>query len=122
MMGLEVYPKRMRRNLDLTRGLIYSQRIMLALIAKGLSRQKAYELVQRNAMKAWQRSRNFLTTLKADAEVTAALPNDELEPLFNEQYYLRYIDDIFKRVGLTETQWKGKTSATPPTELAPRTL
>ncbi len=122
MMGLEVYPKRMRRNLDLTKGLIFSQRIMLTLIEKGLSRQKAYELVQRNAMKAWQRNQNFLTMLKADAEVTAALPNDELEPLFNEQYYLRYIDDIFKRVGLTETQWKGKTSATPPTDLAPRTL
>jgi adenylosuccinate lyase len=122
MMGLEVYPKRMRRNLDLTKGLIFSQRIMLALIGKGLSRQKAYELVQRNAMKAWQRNQNFITMLKADAEVTAALPNDELELLFNEQYYLRYIDDIFKRVGLTETQWKGKTSTTPPTDLAPRTL
>ena len=122
IIGLEVYPKRMSRNLDLTKGLIFSQRIMLALIDKGLSRQKAYELVQRNAMKAWQRNQNFLTMLKADAEVIAALPNDELELLFNEQYYLRYIDDIFKRVGLTETQWKGKTSTTPPTDLAPRTL
>ena len=69
-----------------------------------------------------QRNKNFFTMLKEDAEVTAALPNDELEPLFNEQYYLRYIDDIFKRVGLTETQWKGKTITTPPTDLAPRTL
>jgi adenylosuccinate lyase len=122
MTGLEVHPKRMRRNLDLTKGLIFSQRIMLALIDKGLSRQKAYELVQRNAMKAWQRNQNFITMLKADAEVTVALPNDELELLFNEQYYLRYIDDIFKRVGLTETQWKNKTSTTHPTDLSPRTL
>jgi adenylosuccinate lyase len=122
MMGLEVHPKRMRRNLDLTKGLIFSQRIMLALIDKGLSRQKAYELVQRNAMKAWHRNQNFLTMLKGDAEVTAALPNEDLEPLFNEQYYLRYIDDIFKRVGLTETQWKGKMNATPPADLAPRTI
>ncbi len=122
MTGLEVYPKKMKQNLDLTKGLIFSQRIMLALIDKGLSRQKAYELVQRNAMKAWERNKNFFTLLKADAEVTAVLPPDELELLFNEQYYLRYIDDIFKRVGLTETQWKGKASTTAPTDLAPRTI
>ena len=122
MMGLEVHPKMMKRNLDLTKGLIFSQRIMLALIDKGLSRQKAYELVQRNAMKAWQRSKHFLSLLKADAEVTDVLPPEELEPLFNEQYYLRYIDDIFKRVGLTETQWKGKASATLPNNLAPRKI
>ncbi len=122
MRGLEVYPKRMRRNLDLTKGLIFSQRVMLALIDKGLSRQKAYELVQRNAMKAWQRNKYFLTLLRADKEVTATLPNEELEKLFNEQYYLRHIDDIFKRVGLTETQWKGKASTTAPSNLAPRTI
>jgi adenylosuccinate lyase len=122
MMGLQVNPKMMKRNLDLTKGLIFSQRIMLALIDKGLSRQKAYELVQRNAMKAWQRNKNFLSLLKADAEVTDALPPEELEPLFNEQYYLRYIDDIFKRIGLTETQWKGKASNTLPNDLAPRKI
>ena len=122
MTGLEVYPKKMKQNLDLTKGLIFSQRIMLALIDKGLSRQKAYELVQRNAMKAWERNKNFFTLLKADAEVTTVLPPDELELLFNEQYYLRFIDDIFKRIGLTETQWKGKASTTAPTGLAPRTI
>jgi len=122
MSGLRVYPQKMKRNIDLTKGLVFSQRVMLALIDKGLSRQKAYELVQRNAMKAWERNKNFLTLLKADTEVTASLPPEELEPLFNEQYYLRYIDDIFKRVGLTETQWKGKASAAGPSNLAPRTL
>jgi adenylosuccinate lyase len=122
MTGLEVYPKKMKQNLDLTKGLIFSQRIMLALIDKGLSRQKAYELVQRNAMKAWERNKNFFTLLKADVEVTTVLPPDELELLFNEQYYLRFIDDIFKRIGLTETQWKGKASTTAPTDLAPRTI
>jgi len=120
--GLQIYPQRMKQNLDLTKGLIFSQRVMLALIDKGLSRQKAYELVQRNAMKAWKGNKNFLRLLKADPEVTATLPQVELEPLFNEQYYLRYIDDIFKRVGLTEKQWKGKASATAPIELAPRTI
>lgn len=122
IIGLEVHPKMMKRNLDLTKGLIFSQRIMLALIDKGLSRQKAYELVQRNAMKAWKRNKNFLTLLKTDAEVTALLPIEELEPLFNEQYYLRHIDDIFKRIGLTETQWKGKAGTTAPTNLAPKTV
>jgi adenylosuccinate lyase len=121
MRGLQVYPQRMKRNLELTRGLIFSQRVMLALIDKGLSRQKAYELVQRNAMKAWKGNRNFLSLLKADPEVTATLPQAELEPLFDEKYYLRYIDDVFKRLGLTEVQWRGKTITEPP-ELAPRSI
>ena len=75
-------------------------------------------MVQRNAMKVWKGNRNFLTLLKADAEVTAVLPEAELEPLFDEQYYLRYVDDIFKRLGLTEVQWRGKTAAGP-IDLAP---
>ena len=103
--------------MELTKGLIFSQRVMLALIDKGLSRQKAYELVQRNAMKAWKGNKNFLSLLKTDPEVIATLPEPELEPLFDEQYYLRYIDDIFQRLGLTETQWKGKIAE--PSELAP---
>jgi adenylosuccinate lyase len=95
---------------------------MLALIDKGLSRQKAYQLVQRNAMKAWKGNKNFLSLLKADPEVTTTLPQGELDPLFDKQYYLRHIDDIFKRLGLTETQWKEKASIAEPTELAPRTI
>lgn len=120
MRGLQIYPQRMKQNIALTKGLIFSQRVMLALIDKGLSRQKAYELVQRNAMTAWKGNKNFLSLLKADAEVTATLPPGELEPLFDEQYYLRYIDEIFKRVGLTEAQWKGDIAE--PTELAPRAI
>ncbi|MFC2012254.1 adenylosuccinate lyase [Chloroflexota bacterium] len=104
--GLQIYPRQMKRNLELTRGLVFSQRVMLALIDKGLSRQQSYELVQRNAMKAWKGKRNFLSLLKADPEVTASLPVEELEPLFDYEYYLRYVDDIFQRLGLTETQWK----------------
>jgi len=122
MKGLQIYPKKMKRNIELTKGLIFSQRVMLALIDKGLSRQKAYQLVQRNAMKAWKQSKNFLGLLKADPEVTATLPPEELEPLFDEQYYLRYIDNIFKRLGLTETQWKEKTGIAEATELAPRAV
>jgi adenylosuccinate lyase len=122
MRRLQIYPQRMKRNIGLTKGLIFSQRVMLALIDKGLSRQKAYEMVQRNAMKAWQGNKNFLSLLKADPEVTATLPPEELEPLFDEQYYLRYIDEIFKRLGLTEAQWKESPGIAEPTELTPETI
>jgi len=122
MRGLQIYWRRMKQNIELTKGLIFSQRVMLALIDKGLSRQKAYELVQRNAMKAWKGNKNFLGLLKADTEVTAVLSQSELEPLFDEQYYLRYINEIFERLGLTEAQWKEKPSISKPGELAPRTM
>ena len=113
MKGLQVYTQKMQKDLELTKGLVFSQRVMLALIGKGLSRQKAYELVQRNAMKAWKGNKSFLTLLKSDSEVTATLPAPELEPLFDYQYYLRYMDDIFKRLGLTGAQWKEKPLAEP---------
>ena len=122
MKGLQTYPRRMKQNIELTKGLVFSQRIMLALIDKGQSRQKAYELVQRNAMKAWKGNKKFLSLLKADPEVTAILPQAELEPLFDYQYYLRYIDNIFARLGLTEAQWKKKPIMTEPDELAPRKI
>jgi len=121
MKGLQVYPQKMKKNLELTKGLIFSQRVMIALINKNLSRQQAYELVQRNAMKAWKGNKNFLTLLKADAEVTTVLPEAELEPLFDEKYYLRYIDEIFKRLGLTEVQWREK-SVGGSSDLAPRSI
>ncbi|MFC1967242.1 adenylosuccinate lyase [Chloroflexota bacterium] len=106
MRDLQVSPARMKKNMEITRGLLYSQRVLLALIDKGLSRQKAYELVQRNAMKTWKGRKNFLSLLKADAEVTAILPEKEIESLFDYQYYLRHVDDVFKRLGLTMSQWK----------------
>jgi len=120
MSGLKIYPQRMKKNLELTKGLVFSQRVMLALIDKGLSRQEAYGLVQRNAMKAWKGNKNFLTLLKADPGVTTALPEEELKPLFDYQYYLHYVDEIFERLGLTKAQWKG--SITGPDELAPRAI
>ncbi len=119
MAALQVYPQRMRKNLELTKGLVFSQRVMLALIDKGLSRQKAYKLVQHIAMKAWKANRNFLSLLKADDEITAILPPSQLEPLFNYQYYLRYVDEIFKRLGLTEAQWKKKTGIAKLKKLTP---
>jgi adenylosuccinate lyase len=120
--GLQVYPQRMKKNMDITKGLLFSQRVLLALIDKGLGRQEAYKLVQRNAMKSWRGNRRFLSLLKADPEVIAVLPADELESLFDYQYYLRHVDEIFKRLGLTETQWKDKIGRTKPGELAPRSV
>ena len=120
MKNLQVFPKQMKKNLELTKGLIFSQRVMLALIDKGLSRQNAYKLVQRNAMKAWKGNRSFPALLKADKEVTDVLPQLELDSLFDEKYYVRFVDDIFQRLGLTELQWKNdKIDAM---ELAPRSI
>jgi len=102
MRGLRVYPQRMRENVELTKGLIFSQRVLLALIDKGLSRQKAYDLVQRNAMKAWKERTDFLQLLEADSEVVASLSAAELESLFDYQYYLKHVDHIFERQGLAD--------------------
>lgn len=122
MKGLIVYPKRMKRNMELTKGLIFSQRVLLAFIDKGLSRQQAYEIVQRNAMKAWRGNRNFLSLLKADSEVTDCISVEELEGLFDYGYYLRYVDEIFERLGLTEAQWQDTISKFESEELAPKSI
>jgi adenylosuccinate lyase len=98
--GLFVYPDRMKQNIEVTHGLVYSQRVMLALIDKGLSRQRAYELVQRNSMKAWAEGTPLMDLLKADKDVIASLSQHELDALFDAGYYLRHIDQIFHRLGL----------------------
>ncbi len=99
---LKVYPENMRRNLELTQGLIFSQRVLLALIGKGLNREEAYGIVQRNAMEAWQQKKSFLSLLEADNRVTAHLTRSELESLFDYNYYLKHVDSIFERLGLTQ--------------------
>ena len=78
MDGLMVYPDAMEANMNKTKGLIYSQRVMLALIDKGLSRQQAYKMVQKNAMKSWKGSKDFLKLLKADKDVLAVMTSEEL--------------------------------------------
>jgi adenylosuccinate lyase len=120
MNGLQVFPKRMKKNLELTRGLVFSQRVMLALIEKGLSRQKAYELVQRNAMKAWSSNHAFLTLLKRDSEVMEVIKVPELEAIFDYQYYLGHVNEIFNRLGLTEAQWRDKSAKVALNSLTPR--
>lgn len=97
---LLVYPERMLRNLDKMGGLVHSQRVLLALTQAGVSREDAYRLVQRNAMKVWESDGklSLLELLKSDAEVTAALPVTEIEEKFDLGYHLAQVDTIFERV------------------------
>ena len=95
---LLVYPENMRKNLDRLGGLVHSQRVLLALTQKGVSREDAYALVQRNAMKTWRGEGDFLTLLKADKDVAKALDAKSLEGLFDLGYHTKRVDVIFKRV------------------------
>ena len=95
---LLVYPANMRKNLDRLGGLIHSQRVLLALTQKGVSREDAYALVQRNAMPVWRGEGDFLTLLKGDPQVAEALTPIELEALFDLGYHLKHVDTIFARV------------------------
>jgi adenylosuccinate lyase len=95
---LVVYPDAMRANLDRLGGLVNSQRVLLALTQKGVSREAAYAIVQRHAMEVWHGRGDFLSLLKADPEVTAALSATELKELFDEAYHLKQVDTIFHRV------------------------
>ena len=101
MRGLLVYPERMRRNIERSFGLPYSQRVLLALIETGLTRDEAYALVQRSSTRAWAEERQFLELLQGDAEVTARIGSEALAALFEPSYYLREVDVAFRRVGLT---------------------
>ncbi len=100
MKGLQVYPERMKENLEITKGLIFSQRVLIALIEKGLVRDQAYEIVQRNSMKAWKERVSFLRLLEKDPDVNSRLSEGELEGLFDYGYYLKHVDEAFERVGL----------------------
>ena len=122
MKGLKVYPENMQRNIEFTQGIIFSQRVLLALIEKGLTREEAYKMVQDNAMKAWEKGKSFLSLLEADGRITARLSKKELNSLFDYNYYLKYVDTIFERLGLTKTGRGKKAGKTEPTELAPRAV
>ena len=95
---LVVYPERMKKNLDDLGGLVFSQRVLLALTQAGMSREDSYKAVQRNAMQVWEHGGNFLELLAADAEVAKHISRAELEPMFNMAYHTKHVDTIFKRV------------------------
>jgi adenylosuccinate lyase len=95
---LVVYPERMKANLDSLGGVVFSQRVLLALTQKGMSREEAYAAVQRNAMEAWRGNASFLALCRADKEIREFLSDDELVALFDMGYHTKYVDTIFKRV------------------------
>lgn len=98
--GLNVYPENMRRNLERTGGQVFSQRVLLTLVEKGLSREDAYLLVQRNAMESWQTGRPLKELLEADPQVVKVLPPQELDSIFDYGYFLQRVDEIYRRFGL----------------------
>ena len=95
---LVIYPDNMVNNMNKFRGLVHSQRVLLALTQAGVSREDSYRLVQRNAMKVWDQGADFMTELKADPEVTAALSEAEIEDKFDLAYHTKHVDTIFARV------------------------
>ncbi len=95
---LVVYPDNMIANMNKFRGLIHSQRVLLALTQKGVSREDSYRLVQRNAMKVWEEGKDFMTELKADTEITAVLSEAEIEERFDLAYHTKHVETIFSRV------------------------
>lgn len=98
--NLTVFPDNMRRNMDRTFGIIFSQRILLALIEKGWSREAAYDAVQPKAMQAWEEETMFRTLIERDAEMGALFTSDELDDLFDPSHHVRRVDVIFERCGL----------------------
>jgi len=96
--NLSVFPQKMKSNLDLTRGVIYSQRILLELTKKGEQRKEAYEVVQKLAMESWQNERSFEELLLKDQIILAYISLEELKSCFDPNYYVRYMDEIFERV------------------------
>ena len=100
MRDLVVYPDRMKQNLGATKGLLFSQRVLLALIDKGLGREDAYKIVQHNSSRVLDEGVGFREALEADAEVSERLTPEEIDVLFDHSYYVRYVDDTFERAGL----------------------
>ncbi len=100
MEKLNVYPERMKRNIQLTRGLVSSQQVLLALVKRGYTREQAYAIVQRNALNAWKNEANFRQLIEADPDVTKLLTLEEIEECFNLSYHMKNVNYILKRAGI----------------------
>ena len=103
---LTVFPDKMAADLNVTHGLIYSQRVMLKLIETGLSREAAYDIVQPKAAQVWEQKQDFRQLLEADPQVTARLSPQDLDDAFDYRWHLRRVDEIFQRVGITPVPQK----------------
>ena len=117
-----VYPERMKANLDSLGGLVFSQRVLLALTQKGMSREDSYAAVQRNAMEAWRGNASFLALCRADKEIGEFLADDELMALFDMGYHTKHVDTIFKRASSADASLSSRASEGPPKPKVPRTL
>ncbi|MED0716132.1 adenylosuccinate lyase [Aeribacillus composti] len=100
--NLTVFPENMKRNMEKTLGLIYSQRVLLALINKGMTREEAYDLVQPKAMEAWERQVPFRELIEAEKQIATKLSKEEIDDCFDYNYHLKNVDYIFKRCGLEQ--------------------
>ncbi|HWJ80133.1 MAG TPA: adenylosuccinate lyase, partial [Niallia sp.] len=98
--NLTVYPENMKRNMDRTLGLIYSQRVLLALIDKGLTREEAYDTVQPRAMEAWEKQVHFRSLVESDEVISSKLSKEELDDCFDYHFHIKHVDTIFDRLGL----------------------
>ena len=96
--GLVVRPERMQRNLEASHGLFFSQRLLLSLVESGLERSEAYELVQRNAMRAWEEEQDFPTLVRSDSAISAQLDAEALDAVFELEAYMRHLDVVFDRL------------------------
>jgi adenylosuccinate lyase len=110
--GLRVFPKRMMENIESSRGLIFSQRVLLALVDKGVSREDAYHIVQSNAGRSWEENKDFRDLLREDSQTGEHLSQSELNGLFDYGYYTRYVDETFARLGLIKPAKKEQKAGT----------
>ena len=95
--SLNIYPKKMMKNLNLTNGIFFSQRVLLELTEKGFTREVAYKVVQKNAMRAWSKNTSFLSNIISDKKITDKIPVNKLKKLFNFSYHTKKINIIFTR-------------------------
>ena len=98
--GMRVYPERMIQNIEMTRGLLFSQRLMLTLIEKGVSRDDAYKVMQTNSARTWDEDDDFRELVRSDPTVTTYMSQADLDDTFDYGYYVRFVDDVFDRIGL----------------------
>ncbi|MCH7737412.1 MAG: adenylosuccinate lyase [Chloroflexi bacterium] len=110
--GLRVFPERMMENIESSRGLIFSQRVLLALVDKGMAREEAYRIVQANAGQSWKENKDFRELLRADPQTGEHLSSSEFDELFDYGYYTRYVDETFARLGLIKPAAKKQKAGT----------
>ena len=100
IVDLRVYKDRMLSNMELTRGLLFSQKTMLLLVEKGMAREDAYKIVQENSMNTWDKDQDFRNLIKTDQRVTRLVSEEELNELFKYENYTKYVDNIYEKAGI----------------------